>query len=58
MPFSNVDLLGIERSTRPAADSEAAQSPEKFDAEIDCERIAKYIDISNDLQQAIVKLIA
>ena len=35
-----------------------AQSPEKFHEEIDCERIAKYIDISNDLQQAIVKLIA
>ena len=55
MPVGNVDFLATEW---PAADSEVAHSPAKTHEAIEFELVIKYTEVSNDIQQAIVKLTA
>ena len=58
MPVDNADFFVTAPSTWPAADSEFAQPPDKFDERIEvdekteCEWTAKHIEVSNDPQPA------
>ncbi len=49
MPVSNVDLLV---AAEPAADLEVIHSPAKRREPIQFDLIIKYVEVSNDVQQA------